>query len=107
MRAVERVRRVHEHVRGVAGDGRPYSADDPELLAFVHATEVDSFLAAYQRYGAGLTPDDADRYVGEMAVVAARARRRSRSRRRSPSCVRCSPRRRCTRRARRATRSGS
>jgi uncharacterized protein (DUF2236 family) len=70
MRAVERVRRVHEHVRGIAGDGRPYSADDPELLAFVHATEVDSFLAAYQRYGAGLTPDDADRYVAEMAVVA-------------------------------------
>jgi len=70
MRAVDRVRRVHEHVRGVASDGRPYSADDPELLAFVHATEVDSFLAAYQRYGAGLTPAEADRYVAEMSVVA-------------------------------------
>jgi uncharacterized protein (DUF2236 family) len=70
MRAVERVRRVHEHVRGVASDGRPYSADDPELLAFVHATEIDSFLVAYQRYGAGLSAADADRYVEEMSVVA-------------------------------------
>jgi len=69
-RAVERVRRVHEPVRGIASDGRAYSADDPDLLAFVHATEVDSFLVAFQRYGAGLTAAEADRYVGEMAVVA-------------------------------------
>jgi uncharacterized protein (DUF2236 family) len=69
-RAVARVRNVHQHVRGVASDGRPYSADDPELLAFVHATEVDSFLAAYQRYAAGLSSEDADRYVAEMAFVA-------------------------------------
>jgi uncharacterized protein (DUF2236 family) len=70
MRAVERVRRVHEHVRGTASDGRPYSAGDPDLLAFVHATEVDSFLAAYQRFGAGLSAEDADAYVEEMSVVA-------------------------------------
>jgi len=69
-RAVARVRHVHQHVNGVASDGRPYTASDPELLAFVHATEVDSFLAAYQRYAAGLTPDDADRYVAEMGFVA-------------------------------------
>ena len=70
MRAIEKVRRVHEHVRGIAPDGRRYSADDPALVAFVHATEVDSFLAAYQRYGAGLSAADADRYVDEMSVVA-------------------------------------
>jgi len=70
MRAVARVQRVHDDVEGVAPDGRRYSADDPTLLAFVHATEVDSFIAAYQRYGAGLSPVDADRYVDEMAVVA-------------------------------------
>jgi uncharacterized protein (DUF2236 family) len=68
--AVARVQRVHEHVRGVAPDGRPYAADDPSLLAWVHATEVDSFLAAYQRYGEGLTAAEADRYVAEMAMVA-------------------------------------
>jgi len=69
-RAVSRVRGVHQHVNGVASDGRAYSASDPELLAFVHATEVDSFLAAYQRYAAGLSAEDADRYVAEMGFVA-------------------------------------
>ncbi|HEU5302392.1 MAG TPA: oxygenase MpaB family protein [Acidimicrobiia bacterium] len=68
--AVARVRRVHEHVRGTSPDGRAYSADRPDLLAWVHATEVDSFLAAYRRYGPGLDDAEADRYVDEMAVVA-------------------------------------
>jgi uncharacterized protein (DUF2236 family) len=69
--AVDRVKRVHERVRGVAPDGRPYSASEPILLAWVHATEIDSFLAAYRRYGPSpLSAEDADRYVGEMTVVA-------------------------------------
>lgn len=67
--AVDLVKRVHLRVKGVAPDGRAYSATDPDLLAWVHATEVDSFLAAYNRYGPGLTTADADRYVAEMAVV--------------------------------------
>jgi uncharacterized protein (DUF2236 family) len=68
--AVARVQHVHEHVRGTASDGRPYAADDPALLAWVHATEVDSFLAAYRRYGGGLTDAEADQYVAEMAMIA-------------------------------------
>lgn len=69
--AIERVRQVHEHVRGTAPDGRPYAATDPHLLAWVHVTEVDSFLRAHQRYGTDrLTGADADRYVAEMAGVA-------------------------------------
>lgn len=69
--AIAQVREIHERVRGVAPDGRPYSANDPVLLAWVHATEIDSFLASYRRYGpALLTDDDADRYVNEMAMVA-------------------------------------
>ena len=68
--AIEMVRRVHGSVVGVAPDGRPYSADDPHLLAWVHITEVDSFLAAYDRHAAGrLTDDERDRYVEEMAVI--------------------------------------
>ncbi|MGH9304463.1 MAG: oxygenase MpaB family protein, partial [Acidimicrobiales bacterium] len=31
-RAVHRVRRMHDEVRGCAGDGRPYVASDPDLL---------------------------------------------------------------------------
>lgn len=69
--AIARVRQVHARVRGIAPDGRPYRAQDPHLLGWVHVTEVDSFLAAYQRYAAApLTDAEADRYVREMAVVA-------------------------------------
>ena len=49
--ALEQVRRVHLNVSGVTPDGRRYRANDPDLLAWVHATEVDSFLEAFLRYG--------------------------------------------------------
>jgi len=65
------VRRVHRRVHGVAPDGRPYDANDPHLLTWVHIAEVDSFLVAYQRFGAeALTPAEADGYVEDMARVA-------------------------------------
>jgi uncharacterized protein (DUF2236 family) len=68
---VARVRAVHAHVKGVSSEGVPYSATDPHLLRWVHIAEIDSFLTAYQTYGAGrLTPQQADRYVEEMALVA-------------------------------------
>ncbi|MGF1598608.1 MAG: oxygenase MpaB family protein [Acidimicrobiales bacterium] len=67
------VRAVHDRVVGTAPDGRPYAANDPHLLLWVHATEVDSFLAAYDRYGQGqLTDAERDRYVAEMAEIARR-----------------------------------
>jgi uncharacterized protein (DUF2236 family) len=72
-RAVALVRNIHDRVRGTASDGRPYDANDPALLAWVHNVEVDSFLAAYRRYGRRpLGPGDADRYVAEMASVGRR-----------------------------------
>ena len=71
-RAIARVRSVHDRVTGNAADGRAYAANDPALLAWVHNVEVDSFLAAYRRYGPRLSSDDADRYVAEMAVVGRR-----------------------------------
>ena len=49
--AIEAVRRVHLSVSGVTPEGRHYRADDADLLAWVHATEVDSFLEAFLRYG--------------------------------------------------------
>jgi len=70
--AIARVRAIHERVRGVAPDGRPYAANDPELLAWVHHVEVQSFLLAYQRLGPGLSAPDADRYVREMARLGER-----------------------------------
>jgi uncharacterized protein (DUF2236 family) len=68
---IARVRSIHERVRGKAADGRPYSAGDPHLLAWVHATEADSFLTAYQRYAVSpLTAAEADRYVEQSGIVA-------------------------------------
>lgn len=67
-RAVAIVKKVHERVVGQAPDGRPYEANDPHLMAWVHHTLVESFLVSYQRYGAAtLSGDDADRYVAEQA----------------------------------------
>ncbi len=70
-RAVARVRSVHTRVTGVASDGRPYAANDPHLLRWVHVAEVDSFLAANQRYAAQpLVGAERDDYVRQMAVIA-------------------------------------
>jgi uncharacterized protein (DUF2236 family) len=71
--ACARVRRVHERVHGVDPvTGRAYSARDPDLLLWIHAVEVDSFLVAYRTYAGPLSDRDADRYVAEMARVAER-----------------------------------
>src|SRR6202040_976747 len=71
--AAQRVRAIHEHVRGTdTVTGRPYAAGDPALLLWVHAALVDSVLEAARLFG---TPPadadaDADAYVAEMAVSA-------------------------------------
>jgi uncharacterized protein (DUF2236 family) len=69
-RAVATVRQVHSRITGTAPDGRSYAADDPHLLGWVHAAEVDSFLRSYQSYGAGkLNPRESDSYVADMAKI--------------------------------------
>jgi uncharacterized protein (DUF2236 family) len=70
-RTVAAVRRIHEKVAGTAPDGRTYAASDPHLLRWVHVAEVDSFLAAHQRYGAEpLDAEGRDTYVAQSARVA-------------------------------------
>src|SRR3954449_7339719 len=70
---IARVRAIHERVRGIAPDGRPYAASDPHLLRWVHITEVDSFLTAHQRFGErALTAQEADQYVAQASLVATR-----------------------------------
>ncbi|HMM95934.1 MAG: DUF2236 domain-containing protein [Micrococcales bacterium] len=69
--AIATVRSIHERVRGRDDEGVPYRASDPGLLAWVHVAEAWSFLSAFQRYAAApLTPEEADRYVEQSAVVA-------------------------------------
>lgn len=69
--AIEQVRVVHRRVRGIAPDGRPYSAGDPDLVTWVHTAEVSSFLRSAQRFGAvGLDAAQCDRYLSETSAVA-------------------------------------
>ncbi len=69
--SIERVLAVHQGVRGTADDGAKYFANDPHLLAWVHAAETSMFLGAYCRYGRQrLSAAQADQYVGEMANLA-------------------------------------
>jgi uncharacterized protein (DUF2236 family) len=70
-RAAARVRRIHEHVRGVDPvTGRRYEASDPALLLWVHAILVESGLATTRLFGTPLSAEDADRYVTEMVAAA-------------------------------------
>jgi uncharacterized protein (DUF2236 family) len=66
------VQAIHKRVRGTDPvTGKTYSAEDPELLVWVHAVEVHSFLIAYRRYGTGPCSDaDADRYLAEQVRTA-------------------------------------
>ncbi|MHA6523720.1 oxygenase MpaB family protein [Tessaracoccus sp. G1721] len=67
---IERVRSVHERVRGKTDDGTPYRASDPHLLEWVHITETQSFLASFQHFGdRTLSRQEADAYVAQAAPV--------------------------------------
>ena len=69
--AAARVRRIHDHVRGVdAVTGRPYAAGDPALLLWVHVALVQSSLVAGRAFGTPVLAGDSDRYVAEMVVAA-------------------------------------
>ena len=69
-RMVKIIRNVHDRVVGTTPAGRPYEANDPHNLAWVHCTETDGFLRGFRRYGStSLSTADADQYVSEMARV--------------------------------------
>jgi len=61
----------HRRVHGIAPDGRPYSASDPDLVTWSNVTEAYSFLRASQLYGPRrFTQADRDQYFEEMSAVA-------------------------------------
>lgn len=65
------VRQIHDHIVGHGEDGRPYSANDPHLLTWVHVSEAYSFLQGYRRYShISLPPGAADRYYDEVRRIA-------------------------------------
>jgi uncharacterized protein (DUF2236 family) len=69
--AAERVRAVHTRVHGRDPvTGLTYAGNEPELLLWIHAVEVESFLLAYRSFAGHLSRADGDRYVAEMGRVA-------------------------------------
>ena len=66
-------RRVHGHLPAAAGRfpaGTPYSAEDPDLLLWVHVTLIESVVVVYEAIVAPLTPHERDRYCVEASGVA-------------------------------------
>ncbi|MHA7305995.1 oxygenase MpaB family protein [Arthrobacter sp. TMN-49] len=71
-KASAQVLRIHEHVRGSYttnhGEARQYTANDPDLLRWVHLAFTQAFLATHEGYG-GPIPGGADAYVADWAVA--------------------------------------
>jgi uncharacterized protein (DUF2236 family) len=67
---IEKVNQIHTKITGYDEFGRPYSATNPHLLAWVHLTETLSFLEAYQNHRSPkLSSDEQDQYFKEMKVL--------------------------------------
>jgi uncharacterized protein (DUF2236 family) len=70
-RAAARVRAIHRRVHGIDPvTGRRYSADDPELLRWVHVCEVGSMAAAVRRLGL-VDAAEEDRFLAEQVTAGA------------------------------------
>ena len=70
------IRGIHDRVHGeTATPGGPlsartrYSAHDPALLTWVHATLLDSFLLTYERFVRPLSGEERDRYCAESSAI--------------------------------------
>jgi uncharacterized protein (DUF2236 family) len=66
-------KRVHGHLPAAAGRfaaGTSYSAEDPDLVLWVHATLLDSIPLIYERLFSPLTAAERDAYCTEAAPVA-------------------------------------
>ena len=76
-RAIEGIlaihRRVNGHLRETVGRfpaGTRYSAEDPDLVLWVHVTLLESVPLIYERLVAPLTPAERDAYCRDAASVA-------------------------------------
>ncbi|EEA02064.1 conserved hypothetical protein [Burkholderia sp. H160] len=68
---IERVKRIHLDVTGLAPDGQSYRASEPALLTWVHVAEVSSFMTAHLRYvNPMLSVAAQDQYFAETARIA-------------------------------------
>jgi uncharacterized protein (DUF2236 family) len=75
--ALERINAIHDRVHGrlpeAAGifpAGTRYSAHDPALLLWVHATMVHMNLRVYELFVDHVAPEERDRYCAEATAIA-------------------------------------
>jgi len=70
--ACSRVLKIHRHITGryttAAAEEVQYSANDPDLLRWVHLAFIEAFLAS-SRYVGGPMPGGPDSYVADWAVA--------------------------------------
>jgi uncharacterized protein (DUF2236 family) len=66
-----RINAIHDRVHGRLEGGVSYSAHDPELLTWVHATLIESFLLTYRLFVGPVSTADADRYCAEASGLEA------------------------------------
>jgi uncharacterized protein (DUF2236 family) len=66
---IARVVQMHASVQGTTAAGIRYSANDPQLLRWVHATASFGFAEAYSRYVDPLSAQNFDEFYGEGAPV--------------------------------------
>ena len=76
-RALEGIRAIHRRVHGTLGAGvgifpagAPYSAEDPDLVLWVHATLLESIPLVYGLVVQPLTSAERDAYCREAAPIA-------------------------------------
>jgi uncharacterized protein (DUF2236 family) len=74
--AAGRINAVHDRVHGRLDEpaggapaGVPYSAHDPALLTWVHATLLDSFLLTYRLFVGPVSGSEADAYCAEASAI--------------------------------------
>jgi uncharacterized protein (DUF2236 family) len=75
---IQRITAIHGRVHGTLRDATgtfpaatPYSARDPRLLRWVHATLLDSLPLAYEQFVGPLSTEEKDRFCSEAADMAA------------------------------------
>ena len=75
-RAARAINAIHDRVQGKLSEsagnipaGTRYSAHDPKLLGWVHATLLDSLLMTYELYVGPLSPAEKNRYCAEARSI--------------------------------------
>ncbi|MDG4803059.1 oxygenase MpaB family protein [Micromonospora sp. WMMD980] len=70
--AGRRLRGLHARMRATdPATGEEFRVDEPDLLRWVHVTEVESFVSTARRAGLTLTDDEVDGYYTEQRRAAA------------------------------------